>query len=565
MTSKKITTKTSESSTAPKQTLYIDAEDEITSVIDKVVTSKSNIIAIVLPKHSSVFQSIVNMKLLKKAASQSKKNIVLITSDSSVIPIAATVGLHVAKTPSSKPEIPTLNVVSDNKEEPKIEKITQDDSATIAAVTTSVVSDSPIEIDNTAPDTTKLKTNKSKDKTKKIKKEKSFSIPDFSSFRMKLFAAGGLLAGLIVLWVFGFIILPKAVITVNTDTSSAPVNALVTMQTGIDEADLENNTIPAKRAQVEKTEESTVAATGEKNIGQKATGAMNLENCIKKDGNQIVPAGTRFSAGSVTYESTEQAVLPEASFSGSGQCRTQENGDDKTVDVIALEQGSGSNAGSQSYNSAISGINASGSDMTGGTDEIVTVISQEDIDRARQESSGSSKSTAIEELKTQLSDQDVTAIDESLTESEPKVDISPAAGEEASEVTVKTTINYALLGVNESDVSSLLDKEIQESLADQSKNIRSNGIDSVVYRLSERPDEARQIFTIETIGSVGPEFDIDELKESVIGKKRGDIEKQIEAIDGVRSVSVEYSPAWITTTPKSADKIEIVLSEQDDQ
>lgn len=561
MTNKKIPSKPHATSQSAKQTLYIDAEDEITAIIDKVVSSKSSIVAVVLPKHASVFQSIVNMKLLKKAASQSKKNIVLITSDASVIPIAATVGLHIAKTPSSKPEIPIIAVAKEAKDDDMVSDEDSHSSKPVVVAATPISND-PIEIDNTVPASSgaDVKTTK----LKKIKKDKNFSIPDFSSFRMKLIVGGSLLIGLIVLWVFGFVILPQATVTVTTNTQSIPINAIVTLQTGIEDADIENNVLPAERAQVEKTEESTIPATGEKNIGQKATGTMNLENCINEEGDKIVPAGTRFSAGSVTYETTEQATLPEASFI-SGNCRTSERGDDKTVGVVALEPGESSNVGSQSYNSAISGINAVGSAMSGGTTEIVTVISQEDVDRARQQSAGTSKAQALAELKSQLVDQDVTAIEESLSESEPRVDIAPAVGAEASEVTVKTTINFSLIGVAESDIAALLDKTIQESLTDQDKNIRDNGLSDVKYTLSDRPDESRHIFAIETIGSVGPEFNESELKESIAGKKRGDIEKQIEAIDGVREVSVSYSPAWITTTPKSADKIEIIFIEQDER
>jgi len=560
MTSKKIP-KNNEAPApkSSKQTLYIDVEDEITGVIDKVATSKNSIIAIVLPKHASVFQSIVNMKLLKKAATQAKKNIVLVTSDLSVMPIAATVGLYVAKTPSSKPEIPVIATISHVNEGASELDDSQEELSVVHT------SEAPIELDNTTSTAVDIDDKSIKDESVKHKKTKSFKIPNFSSFRMKLFIGGSVLIGLIVLWVFGFVILPKATITINTDTQSAPVNTLVTLQTGIDEASLDSATLPAKRAQIEKTEEATVPATGQKNIGQKATGSMNIENCINIDGSKIVPAGTRFSAGSVTFESVEQATLPEARFNGSGQCTTKEDGRDLTVGVIALEPGDSSNVGSQSYNAAISGINAVGSVMTGGTTENVTVISQEDVDRARQQSAGSSKSAALEELKIQLSEQDVDAVEESLTESDPRVDISPAVGAEAAEVTVKTTISFAMLGVAENDVSAFLDKEIQDSLEDQEKNIRDNGLSEVSYRLSERPDESRQIFTLVTVGSVGPEFNITELKDSVAGIKRGDIEKQIEAIDGVRSVSVEYSPAWITTTPKSADKIDILLNEQDDR
>ena len=49
-----------------KDTVYIDIDDEITSVIDKVISSKAKTVALVLPKRASVFQSVVNMKLLTK-------------------------------------------------------------------------------------------------------------------------------------------------------------------------------------------------------------------------------------------------------------------------------------------------------------------------------------------------------------------------------------------------------------------------------------------------------------------------------------------------------------------
>ena len=89
-----------------KDVIYIDIDDEITSVIDKVRDSDGRIIALVLPKRASVFQSIVNMKLLKRAATESKKRLVLITSEAGLLPLAGAVGLHVAKSLQSKPEIP---------------------------------------------------------------------------------------------------------------------------------------------------------------------------------------------------------------------------------------------------------------------------------------------------------------------------------------------------------------------------------------------------------------------------------------------------------------------------
>jgi hypothetical protein len=86
--------------------LYVDVDDEITAIIERVKSAKGGIIALVLPKRATVLQSIVNMRLLKRAAESEKKNLVLVTSEASLLPLAGLVGMHVAETPSSKPTIP---------------------------------------------------------------------------------------------------------------------------------------------------------------------------------------------------------------------------------------------------------------------------------------------------------------------------------------------------------------------------------------------------------------------------------------------------------------------------
>ena len=79
-----------------KEVIYVDTEDDITSVIDKAVSSKAHIIALVLPKRYTTLKSSVNMKLLKRSADKGKKKIVLITDDDGLLPLAGSVGMFVA-------------------------------------------------------------------------------------------------------------------------------------------------------------------------------------------------------------------------------------------------------------------------------------------------------------------------------------------------------------------------------------------------------------------------------------------------------------------------------------
>jgi hypothetical protein len=537
-----------------KDTLYIEAEDEITAVIEKVVNAKNKIVAVVLPKHATVFQSQVNLKLLKKAAVSAKKNLVLITSDSSILAIAGVAGVHVAKTPTSKPIIPAF-IAAATTDEVSLDEF----SGTQGSLTKSTQDDEAIELDNTDR---VVEPEKALDE----KKKKMLKIPDFSSFRIRLTLGMVTLITLIALWFVGFVVMPKATITVKTDVSTNSVDTKITAKVGTAELDVANNVIPATKVQIEKIDSVTVPATGEKNVGTKATGTMTLTNCINDGEKKIIPAGTIFSSGSNSFL-TAEAITLKAAYFNDGACLSADFpilGAQGTVDVAAADAGESFNLSARAYNSSISGIQAYGSDMTGGTSQIIKVVSAEDVEKAAQELSGTSKNQAITELQKQLRDSNKRPIDETVTTGKATVVASPAVGAETKDTKVTMTVTYGLLGVVESDLSQILDAQIKKNLKDQPINIRDNGLSSIAFSLSEAPNDADTVLTMQTIATIGPDINPTQIKESSAGKKRGDIEKQVESIDGVKSVSVEYSPFWVTTTPKNAEKITIVFVEEND-
>jgi hypothetical protein len=63
------------------KTLYIDIDEEITSIIDRMRKAQASEIIIVAPKNAMLLQSIVNLKLLKKEADRRKKQLLIITQD----------------------------------------------------------------------------------------------------------------------------------------------------------------------------------------------------------------------------------------------------------------------------------------------------------------------------------------------------------------------------------------------------------------------------------------------------------------------------------------------------
>jgi hypothetical protein len=63
------------------QIIYIDIDEEITAVIDKLRKSKTAEVFLAIPKRSLILQSIVSLKLLSREAEKLEKNIIIATQD----------------------------------------------------------------------------------------------------------------------------------------------------------------------------------------------------------------------------------------------------------------------------------------------------------------------------------------------------------------------------------------------------------------------------------------------------------------------------------------------------
>src|SRR5262245_61028237 len=75
--------------------LYLEPDEEITSLVDRLQEIDDPDVAIVIPKRAGVLQSIINLKLLRYQAEQQKKRISIITTDKTGRNLAAAVGLTV--------------------------------------------------------------------------------------------------------------------------------------------------------------------------------------------------------------------------------------------------------------------------------------------------------------------------------------------------------------------------------------------------------------------------------------------------------------------------------------
>lgn len=575
---------------AAKDTIYIDIDDDITAIIDKVAGSKHKIVALVLPKRASTLQSIVNMKLLKRSGDTHKKKLVLITSETGLLPLAGAVKLHVAKTLQSKPTIPAApDVPSDEvamddavsaddedleddlddepADEPELDKSKpvgelsgKKAAAAAAAKPAAQGVEETIEIDDDGEIEDAAGDKEDKKSAKAAKKgDKKLKIPNFNAFRTKLLIGGGVFILLIVGWYLANFVMPRATITVNTDNVSVTTDLSFTADTSAKEFNAEKAILPAVTKSVKKTDAEKVTATGKKNVGEKATGTVSLKltNCAQES--VTVPAGTAVSNGGLNF--ITQVDISFNSVKIGNQCKNDNFPAFTTGTVKVAAQ----NAGDQ-YNinggrtfavsgfSSVSGYDSSA--MTGGTNREVTVVSDADINTAKEKLADRSKDAANKELKGQLEDAGEFALVDSFAADTPSISPSPAVGAEASDVTVTSITTYSMTGVKRDDLKTLVENQAKKQIDTSKQTIASDGLDQATFQLRDK-DGTKQQVAVQSLVSTGAQENQDELKKLIAGKKKGDVQDTLGTRPGVKSVDVKFSPFWVYKTPINPSKITI--------
>jgi hypothetical protein len=552
-------------SSASKDTIYIDIDDEITTIIDKVLGSKHSIIALVLPKRAAVLQSIVNMKLLKRTADENGKKVVLITSESGLLPLAGAVGIYVAKTLQTRPVLPPAPGVVDSAI-----SIDADDTATEVpeidanrpigelAGLPEDGEEETIEVDNdeeALDEQVPIAVGK-KGLNKKLK------IPNFEAFRVRLFLGISVFVLLLIGWYWAYFIAPKANVVIKTDTSDVTVNLELIARPGIDALDAEKNIVPATTKEYKKTDSQKTQASGQKDAGTKATGVVSLKNCTKTDGGITIPAGTGVSTSSFTFITQSDVTLPASTFTGGGTCTTSS----KDVNVTAQNAGGNYNLNSGrtfsvSGYSSVTGSNSTA--MSGGTTKIVKVVAQTDLDTIKQKVQDQNQQTATDELAKQLDADGFFALRDTITVSSATVTSTPAVNEEGTEITVNSTITYTMVGLKKDDLKQLIQKDAKQHIDPAKQSILDEGLGNAAVRVGTKEPNGDIRLNFQTVATAGPQLDAASIKKEIAGKKRGDAETLIKARPGIKEVKITYSPFWVYATPKNTAKITITFEKSE--
>ena len=573
-----------------KETIYVDIDDEITGVIDRVTSSKSAIIALVLPKRATMLQSIVNMKLLKLTAETAGKHLVLITSEPNIIPLAGIVGLHVAATPTSKPEIPaapsipgdeteqiaeTPLAIVDGTTDPAEDFDPEAAAAVPVGTLAAATAEAPILMADEAPEVvqpSELDAAAVVPETPSMR-DKKLAVPSFNKFRL-IFILGVLAAILLgVGWYVAMIVLPQAGIAITTDSTTVVSDINLTLDTKTSTLDETNAIMPATAQSVTKTSSQDTPTTGQKNTGEKANGTIYFALTDCSSDAVKIPAGTAVTASGNTYITQAPITLSSVeikigSIKTCNPTASQSEWSD-TAKVIAISGGVKYNIDSGVAVQLPSNIDGASSvsakvnkAISGGTDNIIKTITQADIDTAKSKLVSQDSAAVQTELQAGLKAKGMLPVASTFVTGEQQVATSANVGDQADSVKVTVTVPYTMLGIKQADLKKLVMQQVATKIDASKQNITDDGVAKAVFGQPSSSSPTSASVAVKVRSVTGPKLSPDSLRSQVASKKAGEIKTELSAIPGVTDVRVAYSPFWVVRAPKDTHKITIIIDGQ---
>lgn len=548
--------------------IYLDIDEEITAVIDKIKKTKGFDLALVIPKRSVLTQSIVNLKLLRKQIHAVGKNVVVVVSEKTAYNLAKRAGLDV------RSDIP-VGGSSDDSLENLQEEIAIDARSDIRPQKKSkVVTDlEEIEVH------TYLEDEKEKGSPKKIvqsieteledddqelkkslseKLDKPVFIPRLG---LKLFFAflgvSFLVAGLIF-----FVLLPKAEIVIQPEKEQYISNIDVVVESERDLFDQVNNALPGELIFFEDiTETKTFETTTDKNVSTKARGQVTVFNSFSSDPQPLV-ANTRFqSADGRVYRLVQDASISGATIEG-GQAVPGTT----TVTVEADEPG-------PDFNIEAGGLTIPGltpakqqdifgeiqAPITGGEEKTVRVLGEEDVDRAIEELSAPLYEQLSEKVRSKVSE-DAFFFEEALKKEVIERTLSAEVDSEVEEFEISAKVRLSTIVFDRALLEQIVENDVQGAVSGDKKLIDSSINSGVSAELQNFDFESKRMgLLIKIEKTLYYVLDENLIRQEVQGKTQEEIETYLSESANIESFSVLLWPFWVNKAPGIDKKVEITL------
>jgi hypothetical protein len=563
-----------------RQIIYVEIDEEITSIFDRIKDIRKKEILLVVPKKAVIFQSVVNLKILKSKLEKRDKKLFIVTTDRN--------GQHLA----GKIDIPVLNRVEIEKTEIPVEESPQIKIQPIQARRNlSPKEESPQRFTEKKISIRELiQEFRLHDKKHKKSEDASSNFHFMRPSRKFLILIILISVGLFGL--IGYIALPSATIYIRPKFDNITFTVNVTL------ADKRKNQILIRGDEPHLIASEVISTTtkqtktfdtvGKEFKGVNAKGVMKIFNSSAEEWN--LKSGTRFeNPDGIIFRTSYDVIVPARTLSESGQpiagsLVTTVVAD--PLDLYGKPVGDRGNIPAGKF--TIPGLSKfnqrlvwgeSDKPMTGGVSNYESVVSKEDIEAAKKQIQDNLLLMAKDDLRTyidevnKLNQTNLILLDDSrylktnLDELRIADDLE-GSHKDKFEIFAQITTNGVAFDFDQ--LFELMKTELNTRTHPNMK-LREDSIspDNITYDVIDDNESLGQIkitatvqgieeYVIDSSTDAGIRFG-DSVKKKILGMSISDAESIVGNLPEVDAVQIKTWPMWVSKIPMIPEGIDIKL------
>jgi len=573
-----------------KKVLFTEIDDEITGIYDKLKQYKMKNIYIVIPKRAILFQSIVNLRILRRKAEDLNKNVYIITNDQNGMHLAQRAGFTVFDKleGNEHPSLVSGELLDDKlKITPLEASINTFEDATPTRLKTKKISIAELirRSKKKFIGTTKRRMVSNNKKKKKEKNKYVLISPNRQALTILITIT------VLVLIAITYIALPGATLYLTPKSNTISVSANVTLaDADKNSAYLDThptNVIPSFPVTftIEKT--ITYYTTGNKFEGRNAQGTITIINTSNREWPLIEQ--TRFQSDEgLVFRIQQDVIVPPSTLSGPGKLDAFVVADE--VDAYGQIVGDRGNIGpSHFFLPGLSEDNRkkiaaeSSENFTGGQTITHKMISAEDVEMAEGKIKSELINSAEEELKKEVLRMNQERNIElallvgdkgAIKIGEPQLFVPDGLeGQMLDQFDVSGRVYVSGIAYNHNELENILRNKLKMSRSPEKKLIKIDS-ESLTYRLipiEAGEDTTRQKITATIKGieqyEISPDREngrrlIENITEHIIGKSVEEAKIYIQQLPAINKVEINSWPAWSPNLPSVPDNIKVEIVQE---
>ncbi|MBI2448560.1 hypothetical protein HYV44_03340 [Candidatus Microgenomates bacterium] len=483
--------------------LYLEPDEEITSIIDRLKKEDEPSLIAVVPPGAALLSSNINLRLLKEKSEFLNKNLSLVMADKTFEKVANQMGFRVYEsiTDAKKDLSISTEIIGGGEEE--LPAGPADKEATKENITTSFEEEK--EMIFRSQEKADIFTDEDRPRHKSFKNK-----PNIKPKTIAL--VGGVV---IILWILATFLFPQATVYLTVYSHEEELLLPFRVATSAKTAEKKDQFIlPAVWEDTEKITSIEFTSTGEKNMGDKAHGTLNIYN--RSGRIYSFPAGTEFISQEKIFTNKETVTVPGALVSDFGELVPGK----ASFEAEAKEGGSSYNIKSGRFSIplikdvAVLVYGMSEEPMTGGNDRPAKVVTAQDLIDATEKAQEEAKRAIEEEFGIKGDKIFVKGLAKTETLSS---DSSKKENEEAEKFTVNVKSKFSFLVFTKSDFEKMFEESLGVLLSTQEKLI-GTGYRSVsweVIKFDENKKEAQ--ISAKVTAVIGAAINEDFISDKVAG------------------------------------------------